>query len=484
MDDAQSRIIGRYAIHGEIAAGGMATVHFGRLLGPVGFSRPVAIKQLHPRYARDPEFTAMFLDEARIAARIQHPNVVSTLDVVSEHHDLFLVMEYVQGESLARLIRETRTRKETTPAKIASAIAVGILHGLHAAHEAKDTQGQLLQVVHRDVSPQNVLVGIDGVPRVLDFGVAKAVGRATTTGEGHLKGKLAYMAPEQLRGQVSSRTDVFAAAIVFWETLTGRRLFSADNEAELLEKVTKQPIIAPSTLVPELSESLDAVIMRGLERDPQKRFASAREMALAIEQAAPLATPTEVGAWVDSLAGDVIRERAARLAEIESDAGVTPPDRVVPRPATTDLPTLPLGPANEEGSLAGVTPKPAPASRRRVLPLAIALGVGVAIGALALSLGNRAPRPEPAPVTVSAPASPTVTATGSVAATTAIATATATATAPAPATASGKIQGTATVTGSGSGVKVKPKVTAKPVNTCDPPYERKNGKLVPKPGCL
>jgi len=197
------RVVGRYALYAEIAAGGMATVHFGRLLGPVGFSRTVAIKRLHPQFAKDPEFVSMFLDEARLAARIRHPNVVPTLDVVATQGELFLVMDYVQGESLSRLIRAARERGHRIPPRIVSSILTGALHGLHAAHEAKNERGEPLNIVHRDISPQNVLVGSDGVPRVLDFGVAKAAGRVQTTREGQLKGKLAYMAPEQIGGQVT-----------------------------------------------------------------------------------------------------------------------------------------------------------------------------------------------------------------------------------------------------------------------------------------
>ncbi|HEX3598175.1 MAG TPA: protein kinase, partial [Polyangiaceae bacterium] len=159
------RVIGRYALFGEIAAGGMATVHFGRLVGPVGFSRTVAIKRLHAQYAKDPEFVAMFLDEARLASRIQHPNVVTTLDVVNMPSEVFLVMEYLQGESLSRLIRNARKLGELVPPGHVVSVIAGMLHGLHAAHEAKSERREPLNIVHRDVSPQNVLVGVDGSAR-------------------------------------------------------------------------------------------------------------------------------------------------------------------------------------------------------------------------------------------------------------------------------------------------------------------------------
>src|SRR4051812_48938415 len=203
-------MIGRYMLDRPIGSGGMATVHLGRLLGPAGFSRTVAIKRLHPQFAKDPEFVTMFLDEARLAARVRHPNVVSTLDVVALDEELFLVMDYVPGETLSRLARELRARGESVPPAIAISILSGVLFGLHAAHDARSESGEVLGIVHRDVSPQNILVGEDGVARVLDFGVAKAAGRASQTEAGLVKGKLAYMSPEQLRGEaIDRRTDVY-----------------------------------------------------------------------------------------------------------------------------------------------------------------------------------------------------------------------------------------------------------------------------------
>ena len=314
-------VVGRYALYGEIAAGGMATVHYGRLSGPVGFSRTVAIKRLHPQFAKDPEFVSMFLDEARLAARIRHPNVVQTLDVVALEGELFLVMDYVQGESLARLLRASHQKKVPVPLPVVSGIVCGALHGLHAAHEATNEQGEPLDIVHRDVSPQNVLIGADGVPRVLDFGVAKAVGGIHTTREGQVKGKLAYMAPEQLRsGTVDRRSDVFAAGIVLWEALTLRRLFTGDSEGAVITNVLEQPLKPPSAIVGELPEALDAVVMRALDRDRTRRFDSARQMALALEECVPIASPTRVAAWVDGLAGEVLAQRAQSVMRIEADS--------------------------------------------------------------------------------------------------------------------------------------------------------------------
>jgi serine/threonine-protein kinase len=313
------RVVGRYALYGEIASGGMATVHIGRLLGPVGFARTIAIKRLHPQYAKDPEFVSMFLDEARVAARIAHPNVCATLDVVATQGELFLVMEYLQGETLSRMIRAVRHRGEIIDPRIAVSVMAQTLHGLHAAHEAKSERGEHLHIVHRDISPQNVLVGRDGVTKVLDFGVAKAAGRFHTTREGNVKGKLPYMSPEQLRGQpVDRQTDVYAAAVCLWEALTSKKLFKGDNEGSVLEQVLFGPIDPPSRWVPSVPPQLDALVMRGLERDKTRRFATAREFALALERALPPALASDIGDWVENVAGDVLNERAERIAEIES----------------------------------------------------------------------------------------------------------------------------------------------------------------------
>ncbi|MFI5301036.1 MAG: serine/threonine-protein kinase, partial [Polyangiales bacterium] len=324
---ARAKRIGRYALFGEIAAGGTATVHIGRLLGPVGFARTVAIKQLHPHFAKAPDFAAMLLDEARLAARLHHPNVVPILDVVAHHEDggdaLLLVMDFVHGVSLSELLKLQRQRALSTPIEIAAAIMVGVLHGLHAAHEAKSEQGAPLQIVHRDVSPQNILIGADGVPRLVDFGIAKATTRAQVTREGEVKGKFAYMAPEQLgaaygvRGTVvTHRVDLYAAGLVTWEVLVGRRALDADDEGALLDQVRAPQIQAPSSSAP-FAAPLDNVVMHALEIDPNARFASAREMALAIEAAVPIASASQIGAWVESLASAQLKWMRGRIDEVE-----------------------------------------------------------------------------------------------------------------------------------------------------------------------
>jgi serine/threonine protein kinase len=322
------RVVGRYAIFDEVASGGMATVYLGRLMGSGGFARTVAIKRLHPQFAKDPEFVAMFLDEARLAARIRHPNVVPTLDVVASRGEVFLVMEYVQGESLSRLAKALRARGERVPLPILLRIMSDALQGLHAAHEARDERGVPLDLVHRDVTPQNILVGIDGVGRLLDFGIAKAAGRAQTTREGQIKGKLAYMAPEQLTNSgVTRQTDIYAAAVVLWEMLTGERLFSGGSELDLLAKLLKRDIRRPGEIVAGVPAALDEVVMRGVASDLSARFATAREMCVALGACGLGEAPgIVVGEWVERLAGEALANRSAKIAAIES---YTDPNREV-----------------------------------------------------------------------------------------------------------------------------------------------------------
>ena len=290
----------RYLLHRQIASGGMAAVYLGRLRGMAGFRRVVAIKRLHAQYARDPIFVDTLLDEARLVSRIRHPNVVPVLDLVRKSDETLVVMEYIHGLAASALIE----RRGRIPMPIALAIVADVLRGLHAAHEA--------EVVHRDVSPQNVLVSADGVALITDFGIAKAAGRAQITKTGEIKGKLAYMAPEQLAGgSVSPRTDVYATSIVAWELLAGRRLFEGASEAEVYAKVVQHQIPA----LPDVPPNVEAIVRRGLSAEPSERFESARDMALALQSAA--ATRTDVAAWMESVAADALAERDAWLIEME-----------------------------------------------------------------------------------------------------------------------------------------------------------------------
>ncbi len=325
MDSSQR--IGRYAIYDEIAAGGMATVHLARQRGEADFERTVAVKRLHPALAKDPDVAEAFANEARHVSRVQHANVVPVLDVVREAGELVLVMELVVGAPLSTLTKQARLQGRRTPPSVAVAIVADALRGLHAAHGAEDERSRPLLLVHRDVSPQNILVGVDGVARVLDFGIAKAMGQNPTT-RGQLKGKPSYMSPEQLHGdEVDARTDVYAAAVVLWEVLTGQRLFAGDNDLAVSRKILSKTVDAPTRLDPKLPKALDALTLRGLDRDPDQRFATALEFAEALEKAVAPASASEVGAYLRELcATEVLAiEEAKRRVEADESAATSEP---------------------------------------------------------------------------------------------------------------------------------------------------------------
>lgn len=302
----------------------MATVHFGRLLGGAGFARTVAIKRVHPKHLKSESMIASLVDEARLASRIQHPNVVPTLDVFFAEGELFVVMEFVMGETLARLSPLRAGEPEpgapdAVPIAVTASIGVGMLHGLHAAHEAKNELGQPLHIVHRDVSPQNVLVGIDGLARVLDFGIATAsTARLTSTQSGQVKGKPRYMAPEQLRGEkVTRRTDVYAAGVVLWEVFANRRLYEREIDAALALS-EKTPAPPAEGFNPLVTPPIDAVLRKAMAHDPADRYDDAESFAIALEDATEVATPRRVGEWLRFVAEASLHERAAQIAEIEA----------------------------------------------------------------------------------------------------------------------------------------------------------------------
>ena len=305
---------GRYVLFDRIASGGMASVHLARLIGEAGFARTVAIKRLHPHLLHEPEFAHMMIDEARMAARIHHPNVGTTLDVVAIEDELLIVLEYIHGVSLLQLMKRS---KGAPPLPIVASIISGVLHGLHAAHEARAESGAPMNLVHRDISPSNVLVGKDGVARLIDFGVAKATGKLHATQQGVLKGKFAYMAPEQISGgEVDRRTDVFAAGIVLWELLTAMEL--RDLDAPIAE-AARGGAPAPSTRAVALDPRWDSITARAVAPRARDRYATARDMAHAVE-AMGVATTSEVARWVDGLARKELDRMARRVATIERAA--------------------------------------------------------------------------------------------------------------------------------------------------------------------
>jgi serine/threonine-protein kinase len=356
----------RYELLGELASGGMATVYLARMRRMMGFSRLVAIKCMHPQFAKDPSFVSMFMDEARLTARLRHPNIVPTLDIVAEEGQLLLVMEYVEGASLATLLRSARAAGVKIPHAIACAIVHDMLLGLHEAHQAKDDDGLPLSIIHRDVSPQNVLVGLDGLSRVLDFGVAKARQNTHRSNDNEIKGKIPYMPPEQLFGEaLDHRVDVYAAGVTLWEALCCERLFDGPSETALVRQISELPIRRPSSCLPDLPEALDRLVMKALEREAKDRFSSALEMAEAIAACVALPTRTEVSSWVRQyvMPREVPSERAGsgpRLPASSSELS----RKFAEGGARDDIATAMLGvlerasmksPSQRRGPLAGVT---------------------------------------------------------------------------------------------------------------------------------
>ena len=278
-----SKVAG-FTIERRLGSGGMGTVFLARMDGVGGFTRLFAIKVLHPHLAKEEQFISMFLDEACLAARLHHPNAVGIVDVDEAELGYYPVMEYVDGFTLEHLLQ--RTADDPT-ARVCFGLRclLDAIVGLDAAHGLKDDQGVPLGIVHRDVSPSNLFVCYDGTVRVVDFGIATAEDRQHRTETGMLKGKFAYMSPEQLAmKELDARSDVFALGTVFWELLTGKRLFHGDSPMETMKAVSEAVVRPPSEVNDAVPPALDAIVDKALERDPTKRYQSARELSLAIER--------------------------------------------------------------------------------------------------------------------------------------------------------------------------------------------------------
>ena len=271
--------IGRYDLVHRLGHGGMAAVYLGRATGRAGFEKLVAVKVIHPHLAAEPEFEEMFLDEARIAARLHHPHVVEIHDLGEDQGTFYMVMEYVEGETLASLLRQLRKHGERLPLPAVLQIVADACEGLSAAHDLTHADGRPMHLVHRDVSPHNLLVGMDGRVKVVDFGIAKATGRRSSTRTGQLRGKLAYMSPEQATGgSIDHRTDLFALGAVLWELLINERLFLAETEPETLARVSACEVPDVAERRPDLPEGVASLVARALSREPDERFATAQDM--------------------------------------------------------------------------------------------------------------------------------------------------------------------------------------------------------------
>ena len=310
--------LGRYELLLPIAQGGMATVWAARQKGSRGFQKTVAIKTMLPSLSEDPQFEQMFLDEAALAAKIHHPNVAEILDLGEEEDVLYIVMEWVDGEALSTITKQAKKLNVTIQHHIALKAVSQACLGLHAAHELKDDEGESLQLVHRDVSPQNILVTYDGIVKLVDFGVAKAMGRAGgETTAGQLKGKVPYMSPEQSRGgNIDRRTDIFAMGIVLYKMTTGLHPFLGENDLVTMKNIIGRPVPSPRLKNQQFPIELEQVILKCLQKEPEKRFQTMLELHQAIEKVqvtmGTAVVDDDVGSFVRSLLGD--RGQKRRLA--------------------------------------------------------------------------------------------------------------------------------------------------------------------------
>ncbi|QSQ12540.1 protein kinase domain-containing protein [Myxococcus landrumensis] len=324
MTSASSQVplvFGRYAVLNRLAVGGMGEIFLARQVGVSGFERTVILKSLLPDLLEQEGSLEMFLDEARVAARLNHPNVVSVFEVGEWEGTFYIAMEYIEGEHLGRLARTaSRTGVALSPSVCAEVIRDAAL-GLDHAHQAVDAQGLPLELVHRDISPQNIMVRLDGVTKVVDFGVAKASNRSTRTRTGILKGKLRYMSPEQIRNQpLDGRSDQYALGVVLWELVTHRPLVETDNPPEAMRRIALTPALKPSMLVDGVSPRLDSIILRMLAKPREQRFERCADVARALQEYLdenPRGPEDSVSATAERLVGEMVRSRKR-----ESSAGL------------------------------------------------------------------------------------------------------------------------------------------------------------------
>ena len=313
--------IGRYEILLPIASGGMATVYLARSRGAGGFAREVALKLTHSHLRAHEHFAEDLLEEAKLTARIRHRNVVPVLDAGDDPRGVFLVMEYVEGDTLAGLLKRAKRSGTPLPRGVGLRILIDVLAGLHAAHELCDENGVFIALVHRDFSPQNILVALDGVAQLTDFGVAKAATRLGNTVSGMVKGKISYMSPEQARGQsLDRRSDVWAAGVVAWQILAGKRLYDATGDVSTLLRIVTEPPPRLRDAAPDVPTALDHAVSKALTMDIEERYPTAEAFARALSEAAAaeglLATHDEVASCVRELVGDRLASRRTTIAKV------------------------------------------------------------------------------------------------------------------------------------------------------------------------
>ena len=335
------RTVGRYTLLAKLATGGMAEIFLARQAGPKGFEKLVVVKKILDTYAEDPDFVAMFLDEARIAAQLNHPNIVQIFDLGEDQGAYYIAMEYLAGESVSMLARTCRKLNQPLPVAMSARLISVAAEALHYAHQKVDSSGKPLGIVHRDISPQNLFVTYEGALKVVDFGIAKAANKASHTQDGHIKGKLSYMSPEQARGEdVDPRSDVFALGIVLFELATGTRLFQFDDPIKTFSAVVGPALIPRAhERLPDLDPALDAIIAKALERDVHLRYASGAELHQALEQwlrTQEAQGTSAISAFMTGLFADRINQRQALVERANQGEEISSGISVISRREDTD----------------------------------------------------------------------------------------------------------------------------------------------------
>jgi len=414
--------IGRYRLLAAIGQGGMAEVFLASLDGPAQFSKLMAVKVLRSELADDPEGREMFLNEARLAARLAHPNVVQTIEVAEHGHRLHLVMEYLDGQSFSRMLQHSRSDGgKRLPLPLAVRVIVEALAGLDYAHELPGYDGKPLRLVHRDVSPANIFVTYDGEVKVLDFGIAKALDGDAQTRTGVLKGKVGYLAPEQMSDvPIDRRIDIYAAGVMLWEAATGRRLWKGLSDVAALTKVATEGVPSPRTVEASLPEALERIICKATARDRNARYATAAELAgeleAYLESSGEPSTKRALARWIHEAFADV-REETRRLIERQvKEARDLPAETLdaVALPATSgataSIVELPQVASPATGSVRQPLP-PSRGSRLLLVVTTLVLGAAIALaGAIRYGHGARAPAAaEPTHAAAIAPSSAPVT---------------------------------------------------------------------------
>lgn len=310
--------IGKYRLLAELGHGGMARVFLAVAHGPSGFSKLVVLKMIRVHLADDPDTLQMFLDEARLAGRLNHPNVVHTLEVVEEDGRYLMVMEYLEGQSLASILRRGRHEKKPVPVHLHLRGLVDALQGLHYAHELKDFDGTPLNLIHRDVSPQNIFVTYDGQVKMLDFGIAKAITSSSETKAGVIKGKIAYMAPEQFLGEkLDHRVDIYGMGAVLWQAATGERLWRGVPDGQVIHRVIRGEVPSPSSVNPDVQPELARIAMKALARDRDERYETCidlqSDLETLVEEIGGKVSCRDLGSFVATMFSDVRKEIAATI---------------------------------------------------------------------------------------------------------------------------------------------------------------------------